>query len=112
VARRGASRQANLARFLALRIVEGMDDERAKAVGVLAGKSSHDDIVDVDVVEGAIGRRDAIATSNPTHIHAIADAARVRLRIETIRPQRRRARTPWASHTCVGRDGSPRRRMV
>lgn len=81
---RGGSRQANLARFLALCIVEGMDDERAKAVGVLAGKSSHDDIVEVAVVEGAIRRRDAIVTSNPTHIHAIADAARARLHIEKI----------------------------
>lgn len=81
---RGGSRQANLARFLALCIVEEMDDERAKAVGVLAGKSSHDDIVDVAVVEGAIRRRDAIVTSNPTHLQAIADAARTRLRIETV----------------------------
>lgn len=81
---RGGSRQANLARFLALSIVEDMDDERAKAVGVLAGKSSHDDIVDVAVVEGAIRRRDAIVTSNPTHMRAIADATRTRIHIETI----------------------------
>ena len=81
---RGGSRQANLARFLALCIVEDMDDDRAKAVGVLAGKSSHDDIVDVAVVEGAVRRRDAIITSNPTHMRSIADATRTRIRIETI----------------------------
>lgn len=81
---RGGSRQANLARFLALCTVEDMDDERAKAVGVLAGKSSHHDIVDVAVVEGAIRRRDAIVTSNPTHMHAIADAVRARLHIEAV----------------------------
>jgi hypothetical protein len=51
---------------------------------VLAGRASHDDIVDVAVVEGAIRRRDAIVTSNPTHMRAIADAVRTRLRIETI----------------------------
>lgn len=81
---RGGSRQANLARFLALCTVEDMDDERAKAVGVLAAKSSHDDIVDVAVVEGANRRRDAIVTSNPTHVRAIADAIRTRIHMETI----------------------------
>ena len=81
---RGGSRQANLARFLALCTVEDMDDERAKAVGVLAGKSSHEDIVDVAVVEGAIRRRDAIVTSNSTHMRAIADAVRARLQIEAV----------------------------
>jgi hypothetical protein len=81
---RGGSRQANLARFLALCIVEDMDDECAKAVGVLAGKASHDDIVDVAVVEGAIRRSDAIVTSNPTHMRAIAAAARTRIHIESI----------------------------
>lgn len=81
---RGGSRQANLARFLALCVVEDLDDELARAVGVIAGKANHDDIVDVTVVEGAVRRRDAVVTSNPTHIRAIADAVRVRLRIETV----------------------------
>ncbi|HSB85875.1 MAG TPA: hypothetical protein VLD86_06180 [Ilumatobacteraceae bacterium] len=81
---RGGSRQANLARFLALCVIEDMDVEQAKAVGVLAGKASHDDIVDVTVVEGAIRRHDAIVTSNPSHIRSIADAVRARLNIETI----------------------------
>jgi hypothetical protein len=51
---------------------------------VLVGKSGHDDVVDVAVVEGAIRRRDAVVTSNPTHTRAIADAVRARLRIESI----------------------------
>ena len=50
---RGGSRQASLARFLALCITEPLTDEQAKAVGVLARASGHDDIVDVTVVEGA-----------------------------------------------------------
>ncbi len=81
---RGGSRQANLARFLALCAIENMEIDRAKAIGVLAGKAAHDDIVDVAVVEGAIRRRDAVVTSNPTHIVAIADAVRVRLRVEPV----------------------------
>ena len=81
---RGGSRQANLARFLALCTVENMDADQAKAVGVLAGKAAHNDVVGVTVVEGAVRRRNAVITSNPTHIHAIADAARFRLHIETI----------------------------
>lgn len=81
---RGGSRQASLARFLVLCFVEAMDPDQAEAVGVLAGKANHDDIVEVTVVEGAVRRGDAIVTSNPTHIRAIADAVRARPRIETI----------------------------
>ena len=81
---RGGSRQANLARFLALCTIESMEADQAKAVGVLSGKAAHDDVVDVTVVEGALRRRDAVVTSNPAHIRAIADAVRVRLNIHTI----------------------------
>jgi hypothetical protein len=81
---RGGSRQANLARFLALCMVEDMDASQAKAVGVLAGKARHDDVVEVTVVEGAMRRHDAIVTSNPSHIRAIADAVRARLNVETV----------------------------
>lgn len=81
---RGGSRQANLSRFLALCQVEELSYVQSRAVGVLAGKADHDDIVDVTVVEGALRRNDAVVTSNPTHIRAIADAVRVRLRVETV----------------------------
>ena len=81
---RGGPRQASLARFLALCTTEALTDDQARAVGVLAARADHDDIVDVTVVEGAIRRHDAVATSNPTHIRKIADAARARLTIETI----------------------------
>ena len=81
---RGGSRQANLARLLALCEIEELSYEQARRVGILAGKAGHDDIVDVTVVEGAIRRRDAVITSNPTHITSIADASRTRLTIETI----------------------------
>ena len=81
---RGGSRQASLARFLGLCTTAPLTEEQAKAVGALAAQAGHDDIVDVAVVEGAIRRHDAVVTSNPTHIQAIADAARARLTIETV----------------------------
>ena len=80
---RGGARQASLSRLLALCTIEPMSEEQARHVGVFTGKSSHDDIVDVTVVEGAIRRRDAVVTSNESHIRAIADAAQARLRIES-----------------------------
>jgi hypothetical protein len=81
---RGGSRQASLARCLALCATEPLTDDQARAVGSLAARSAHDDIVDVTVVEGAIRRRDAVVTSNPSHIRKIADAMRVKLSIETV----------------------------
>ena len=81
---RGGSRQANLARFLALCTTEPLTDDQAKAVGALGARADHDDIIDVTVVEGAARRHDVVVTSNPTHIRKIADATRARLTIETI----------------------------
>jgi hypothetical protein len=81
---RGGSRQASLARFLALCTTEPLTEDQAKAVGTLAARAGHDDILDVTVVEGAIRRHDAVVTSNPTHIRKIANATRVRLTVETV----------------------------
>jgi predicted nucleic acid-binding protein len=81
---RGGSRQASLSRFLAMCEVEAMSEEQARRVGVLAGKASHDDVVDVAVIEGAARRGDAVVTSNGAHIQAIATAAGSRLRIERV----------------------------
>lgn len=81
---RGGPRQASLSRLLAMCAVEPMSEGQARSVGVLTGKAAHDDIVDVAVVEGAIRRGDAVVTSNEDHIRRVADAARVRLRIEAI----------------------------
>jgi hypothetical protein len=81
---RGGGRQASLSRLLALCAIEPMSEDQARRVGVLAGKAAHDDIVDVTVVEGAARRRDAIVTSNDTHIRSIAEAAGARPHIEHI----------------------------
>lgn len=63
---RGGSRQASLARFLALCTLEALSEHQATAVGILTGKAGHGDIVDVTVVEGALRPHDAIVTSNHT----------------------------------------------
>jgi len=81
---RGGARQASLSRLLQMCDTEPMSEDLAKNVGVLAGQSGHDDMVDVCVVEGAVRRDDAVVTSNVTHIRMVADAAGARLRIEPI----------------------------
>ncbi len=81
---RGGPCHASLARLLALCETEVLSDEQARAVGLLAGKSGHDDFVDVTVVEGAIRRHDGIVTSNHSHILKITDAVRAKITIEQI----------------------------
>jgi hypothetical protein len=81
---RAGARQASLSRLLQMCDTEPMSEDLAKNVGVLAGQSGHDDVVDVCVVEGAVRRGDAVVTSNVTHIRMVADAAGTRLRIEPI----------------------------
>jgi predicted nucleic acid-binding protein len=80
---RGGARQARLARLLRMCDVEPMSEDLARSVGVLAGKASHDDIVDVAVVEGAIRRGDAVVTSNAADIAKIATHAGTTLWIES-----------------------------
>jgi hypothetical protein len=81
---RSGARQANVARLLAPCTIEPMDDVQARAVGALAGRSGHDDVVDVTVVEGAVRRGDAVVTSDPTDLAAIADVAARRVVIVAI----------------------------
>lgn len=81
---RGGSRQANMARLLAMCDVEWMTEDQARTVGTLAGHSGHDDIVDVTVVEGAIRRDDAVVTSNRKHIEKVEQAAGATLRIANV----------------------------
>ena len=79
---RGGPRQANLVRLLSLCSVEPMSEAQARQVGVLAGLSGHDDVVDVTVVEGALRRGDAVVTSNREHLQLVARAGKARLHIE------------------------------
>lgn len=81
---RGGPRQANVVRLLSMCTVEWMTDDQARAVGVLAGRSGHDDIVDVTVVEGAVRRGDGVVTSNRQHIEKVSQAAGVALRVADV----------------------------
>lgn len=81
---RGGARQAPLSRLLSSCEVEPMSEEQARAVGVLAGRAGHGDIVDVTVVEGAVRRGDGVVTSDPDDIVRIANAARATLSIQAI----------------------------
>ncbi len=78
---RGGPRQARLAQLLALCEVEPLSEAQAGAVGVLAGRSQHDDIVDVAVVEGAVRRDDAVVTADARQVERIVRAAGARLPI-------------------------------
>ncbi|MGH3828786.1 MAG: hypothetical protein ACRDQX_16690, partial [Pseudonocardiaceae bacterium] len=72
------------ARLLAMCDVEWMTEDQARAVGVLAGHSGLDDVVDVTVVEGAVRRGDAVVTSNRKHIDQVAQVASATIRIADV----------------------------
>lgn len=81
---RGGARQASLSRLLALCEIEPMSEPLARAVGVIAGRSSVSDVVDSAVVEGAVRRSDGVVTSDPGDISAIAESLGKSLRIEVV----------------------------
>jgi hypothetical protein len=59
-----------------------MNDDQARAVGVLAGQAGATDVVDVTVVEGALRRHDIVVSSDPDDLEAIADSVNRRLEVE------------------------------
>ena len=71
---RANARQAQLARLLAGCETETLDDTRARATGTLAGRARVADIVDANVVEGALRRGDLIISSDEGDLAAIAAA--------------------------------------
>jgi hypothetical protein len=79
--RRG-SRQALLARLLVGSEIEPMNDDQARAVGILAGQAGASDVVDATVVEGALRRHDIVISSDPDDLRAIADSVNRRLEVE------------------------------
>ena len=76
--------QTNLSRLLKGCDVEDLTKGQARAVGSLAARADHDDIVDVSVVEGALRRNHAVVTSNPGHIRKVATAAGADITIHSV----------------------------
>jgi len=70
---RGGPRQARLARLIKRpeTKVPALDDDTARAVGLLCGRCGHDDVVDVSVVLCARERRHAVVTSDPDDMRAV-----------------------------------------
>lgn len=79
---RGTARQAQLARLLAGCEIESLDDTKARATGILAGRARTADIVDATVVEGALRRGDLIISSDEDDLAAIAAAVSSRVDID------------------------------
>lgn len=76
---RGGPRQARIARLIKQpeTRVESLDDDLARAVGLLCGRSGHDDIVDVSVALCARRRNHAVVTSDPDDIHGVDPSLRI-----------------------------------
>lgn len=70
---RDGTRQARLARLVRARgtIVEPFDGVRAKAAGVLLGRSGTSDIVDASVVLSARAHKAVVLTSDPDDLRRI-----------------------------------------
>lgn len=81
---RGGAKQTSLSRLLALCVIEPMSEEQARAVGRLASRSRHDDVVDLAVVEGALRRRDAIVTSDARDLRRITAAIGEEVALERV----------------------------
>jgi hypothetical protein len=61
-----------------------MSEEQARAVGRLAQRARHHDIVDLAVVEGALRRRDAIVSSDSGDLQRVTAAIRERVPLESV----------------------------
>ena len=70
---RGGPRQARLARLLTGQEVQvpALDEQVARAVGVLCGESEHADVVDVQVALHALVSGHHVVTSDPDDIRAV-----------------------------------------
>ena len=77
-------RQANLARLLAGCRVEALDDVRARTAGAACGRAGTDDPIDASVVVGALGRGDAVLTSDPEDLRRVTQALGRRIAIHVV----------------------------
>ena len=71
---RDGSRQVRLARLISSRqsIVDDLTEEQAKAVGILLGVSGTADVIDASVVICALLHGQAVITSDPDDLRALA----------------------------------------
>lgn len=76
---RGGPGQANLARALAPCTIHPFDAPAARRTGALLAAAGTADVIDAAVVEGALRRGDAVVSSDPVDLEAIAIAAGRRL---------------------------------
>jgi hypothetical protein len=76
---RGSSRQARLARFLAIDAVSVvvLDEPEARAAGVLCGNAGTADVVDASVVICARAREHAVITTDPDDLGLLDPALRL-----------------------------------
>ena len=65
-------RSANLARLLAACAIDSLDEATARAGGELCGRSATADAIDAVVIVGAARRGDAVLTSDPGDLAALA----------------------------------------
>lgn len=79
---RDGKRQALLSRLLKGCRVEPLDEDAARAVGVLIGRGPTNDVVDVSVVEGAIRRGDSVVSGDGGDLLAIAASVHAKLEVE------------------------------
>lgn len=80
-----SARQVNLSRLLRGCQVEPLDEQSARAAGVLLARCAVEPgAVDASVAEGALRRGDAVVTGNADHLRALADGAGRKLEVITV----------------------------
>ena len=76
--------QAELSRLLSGCYIEPLNEDFSRASGVACAKSKRADVIDACVVVGALARNDAVFTSDPADLDAIASALGKALRLHLV----------------------------
>lgn len=76
--------QAQLSRLLRGCAVEPLSEPAARAAGTACARSQTSDIVDAAVVRSALSRRDAVVTSDPDDLLALAEAEGLLLAVHRV----------------------------
>ena len=81
---RDGARQALLSRLLRGCGVDDLNGPAAREAGLLLAASGTADVIDAHVVTGALRRGDAVVTSDPEDITALADASGRRITLHRV----------------------------